>query len=331
MMDSSPSQPQQPKLFPSIVDRLQSLHYSKRTEESYIQWIKRFITFHGKRHPREMGITEIEAYLNHLAEEKKVSASTQNQAKSALHFLYKEVLEYDLPVMENLIKVKASKALPVVLTRHEVQSILSSLDGTAWLIASLLYGSGLRVMECLRLRIADIDVDKLEILVRDTNGYKNRITLLPASLVEPLKAHLQNVQLSHEEDLAKGFGETRLPAGLAKKYPDTGKDWDWQYVFPSSRLSVDQETGVIYRHHADEKTIQRAVKKVTDEMGIKKAVTPNIFRHSFATHLLQGGQDIRTVQELLGHADVTTTMIYTKVVITGGRGIASPLDIISQD
>ncbi len=327
-MDSAPASSSQPKLFPSIMERLATLQYSKRTEESYIQWIKRFITFHGKRHPRDMGGEEIEAYLNHLAEEKKVSASTQNQAKSALRFLYKEVLARELPVMENLLKVKANKTLPVTLTKHEVQAILSSLDSTPWLIVSLLYGSGLRVMECLRLRIADIDFAQLEIFVRDTEGYKNRITLLPASLVEPLKAHLLEIQTLHEQDLAKGFGETRMPSGLAKKYPEAGKDWAWQFAFPSSRLSVTQQTGTIYRHHADEKTVQRAVKKVVKQAGIKKLVTPNTFRHSFATHLLQGGQDIRTVQELLGHADVSTTMIYTQVVNIGGRGVASPLDVI---
>ncbi|HSH87410.1 MAG TPA: integron integrase [Methylophilus sp.] len=327
-MNSTPEKKTQPKLFPSIIERLSTLQYSKRTEESYIQWIKRFITFHGKRHPRDMGIAEIETYLNHLAEEKKVSASTQSQAKSALLFLYKQVLARELPVMENLVKLKASKTLPVTLTKHEVQVILSNLNGSMWLIASLLYGSGLRVMECLRLRVADIDFAKLEIFVRDTEGYKNRITLLPASLVEPLKAHLVEVQSLHEEDLAKGFGETRMPTGLARKYPESGKEWAWQYAFPSSRLSVTQQTGTIFRHHADEKTVQRAVKKVVKQAGIKKLVTPNTFRHSFATHLLQGGQDIRTVQALLGHADVSTTMIYTQVVNIGGRGVASPLDVI---
>jgi integron integrase len=327
-MDSAPNQSTQPKLFPSIIERLHALEYSQRTEESYIQWIKRFITFHHKRHPREMGIDEIEAYLNHLAIHKKVSASTQSQAKSALLFLYKEVLQRELPAMENLTKVKADKRLPVVLTKHEVQAILSRLNGTMWLMASLLYGSGLRVTECLRLRIADIDFDRLEILVRDTSGYKNRITLLPSSLVESLKAHFNEVELLHAEDLAKGFGEARMPAGLAKKYPEAGQQFSWQYVFPSTKLSVHQQTGAVYRHHADEKTVQRAVKKVAKQAEIKKEVSPNILRHSFATHLLQGGQDVKTVQELLGHADVSTTMIYTQVVNTGGRGVASPLDVI---
>ncbi|HSI45904.1 MAG TPA: integron integrase [Methylophilus sp.] len=327
-MDSTPLQSPQPKLFPSIIERLHSLQYSKRTEEVYIQWIKRFITFHDKRHPRDMGIEEIEAYLNHLATEKKVSASTQSQAKSALLFLYKEVLARELPAMENLTKVQADKRLPVVLSKHEVQSVLWRLNGTMWLMVSLLYGSGLRVLECLRLRVADVGFDRLEILVRDPNGYKNRITLLPASLVEPLKAHFQAVEILHAEDLAKGFGETRMPTGLAKKYPEAGKEFTWQYVFPSIKLSVDQETGAVYRHHADEKTVQRAVKKVAKQADIKKEVSPNTLRHSFAVHLLQGGQDVHTVQQLLGHADVSTTMVYTQVVNTGGRGVASPLDVI---
>lgn len=316
-----------PKLFPLIFERLHALNYSPRTQESYIQWIKRYILFHSKRHPREMGAPEVEAFLNHLATEKKVSASTQNQAKSALFFLY-DVLEQALPALQNVTKIKVQKQLPVVLSKQEVQAILSSLDGTAWLIASLLYGSGLRVMECLRLRVADIDFARLEIFLRDTNGHKNRITLLPASLVEPLKMHLQNVQALHNEDLSKGFGEVWMPPELAKKYLDAGKDWQWQYVFPSSRLSVEQQSGVVYRHHADEKPIQRVVKKVAVQAGIKKVVSPNIFRHSFATHLLEGGQEIKTVQQLMGHADESTTKLYTKVVNTGGRGIASPLDVI---
>lgn len=327
-MESTPQVKPAPKLFPLIVERLRVKHYSKRTEEAYIQWIKRYILFHSKRHPREMGAAEVEAFLNHLAIEKKVSASTQNQAKSALFFLYDVVLEQALPALENVTKIKVQKQLPVVLSKQEVQAILSSLDGTAWLIVSLLYGSGLRVMECLRLRVADIDFARLEIFVRDTNGHKNRITLLPASLVEPLKMHLQNVQALHNEDLNKGFGEVWMPPELAKKYPDAGKDWQWQYVFPSSRLSVEQQSGLVYRHHADEKPIQRAVKKVVAQTGIKKMVTPNTFRDSFATHLLEGGQEIKTVQQLMGHADESTTRLYTKVVNTGGLGVASPLDVI---
>lgn len=327
-MENTPEVKPAPKLFPSIVERLRVKHYSKRTEDAYVQWIKRFILHHDKRHPRDMGVAEVEDFLTHLAVARNVSASTQNQAKSALLFLYDEVLEQRLPALENVTKVVAKKQLPVVLSTQEVQAILSRLDGHLWLLVNLLYGSGLRVMECLRLRVADIDFARLEILVRDEQGHKNRMTLLPASLVNPLKEHLQSVSALHAADLAKGFGEVRMPASLSIKHPDSGKDWLWQYVFPSSRLSVEQLSGLVYRHHADEKPIQRVVKKVAAEAGIKKQVTPNTLRHSFATHLLAGGQDIKTVQRLMGHADESTTMLYTKVVNVGGRGVASPLDVI---
>ena len=327
-MENTPEVKPAPKLFPSIVERLRVKHYSKRTEEAYIQWIKRFILHHDKRHPRDMGVAEVEDFLTHLAVARNVSASTQNQAQSALLFLYEVVLGQRFPPLENITKVVAKKQLPVVLSTQEVQAILSRLDGHLWLLVSLLYGSGLRVMECLRLRVADIDFARLEILVRDKQGHKNRMTLLPASLVSPLKEHLQSVSALHAADLAKGFGEVRMPASLSVKHPDSGKDWLWQYVFPSSRLSVEQLSGLVYRHHADEKPIQRVVKKVAAEAGIKKQVTPNTLRHSFATHLLAGGQDIKTVQRLMGHADESTTMLYTKVVNVGGHGVASPLDVI---
>jgi integron integrase len=327
-MENTPEVKPAPKLFPLIVERLRVEHYSQRTEESYIAWIKRYILFHDKRHPREMGAIEVAAFLSHLATDKQVAASTQSQAKSALLFLYDEVLGQTLPTLENVTKVVAKKQLPVVLSTQEVQAILSRLDSHLWLLLSLLYGSGLRVMECLRLRVADIDFGKLEIFVRDAQGHKNRITLLPASLVNPLKAHLQPVSALHAADLAKGFGEVWMPAGLAKKYPDAGKDWAWQYVFPSSRLSVEQQSGAVHRHHADEKPIQRVVKKAATQAGIKKEVSPNTLRHSFATHLLEGGYDIRTVQALLGHADISTTMIYTHVLNKGGRAVSSPLDVI---
>ncbi|WP_024929966.1 integron integrase [Methylophilus sp. OH31] len=326
-MDNTPEVKPAPKLFPLIVERLRVEHYSQRTEASYIAWIKRYILFHDKRHPRDMGAMEVAAFLSYLATDKQVAASTQSQAKSALLFLYDEVLGQTLPTLENVTKVAAKKQLPVVLSTQEVQAILSRLDGNMWLLVSLLYGSGLRVMECLRLRITDIDFAKLEIFVRDAQGHKNRITLLPASLVNPLKAHLQSIEALHIADLAKGFGEVWMPASLAKKYPNAGKDWVWQYVFPSSRLSVEQQSGVVYRHHADEKPIQRAVKKAAAHAGIKKEVSPNTLRHSFATHLLEGGYDIRTVQALLGHADVSTTMIYTHVINKGGRAVSSPLDV----
>lgn len=275
-----------------------------------------------------MGVVEVESFLSHLAVARNVSASTQNQAKSALLFLYKEVLGIELPWLDNVTQAKAPKRLPVVLTKSEVNAVLTRLDGTMWLIASLLYGSGLRVMECLRLRVKDVDLAKREILVREGKGFKDRVTMLPLSLVEPLKQHLLKVRALHAEDLRTGHGEVFMPMALDKKYPTGGKDWAWQYIFPSIKLSVDPRSGVVRRHHADEKTVQRAVKKAASLADITKLATPHTFRHSFATHLLEGGYDIRTVQELLGHSDVATTMIYTHVLNKGGRGVSSPLDVL---
>jgi integron integrase len=327
-MENTPEVKPAPKLFPSIVERLRVKHYSKRTEEAYVQWIKRYILHHGKRHPRDMGVAEVEDFLTHLAVARNVSASTQNQAKSALLFLYKEVLEIELPWLDNVTQAKASKRMPVVLNKPEVQTLLNRLDGTMWLIGSLLYGSGLRVMECLRLRVKDIDFVKREILVREGKGFKDRVTMLPAALIEPLKQHLLKVKQLHDEDLAAGFGEVFMPMALDKKYPGAGREWSWQYVFPSIKRSIDSANNQIRRHHADEKTVQRAVKKAVKAGNIAKLATPHTLRHSFATHLLEGGYDIRTVQELLGHRDVSTTMIYTHVLNKGGRGVASPLDVI---
>ncbi|MDZ4210583.1 MAG: integron integrase, partial [Methylotenera sp.] len=269
-----------------------------------------------------------EEFLTHLAVARNVSASTQNQAKSALLYLYKEVLGVELPWLDNVTQAKVPQRLPVVLTQAEVQAVLSRMDGTMWLIASLLYGSGLRIMEALRLRVKDIDFARREILVREGKGFKDRVTMLPASLVEPLKAHLLKVQTLHKDDLNAGHGEVFMPMALDRKYPNAGKDWNWQYCFPSVKLSVDPRSKVIRRHHADEKTVQRAVKKAVNLTGIVKLATPHTLRHSFATHLLTGGYDIRTVQELLGHADVATTMIYTHVLNKGGRGVSSPLDVL---
>ena len=327
-MEATPEVKPTPKLFPLIVERLRVNDYSKRTEDAYLQWIKRFILHHGKRHPRDMGVAEVEGFLSHLAVAKNVSVSTQNQAKSALLFLYKEVLEMQLPLIGNVTQAKVQQKMPVILSRQEVQGLLGRLDGSVWLIASLLYGSGLRVMECLRLRVADIDFAAKQILVRDDQGYKHRTTLLPATLVAPLQSHLQAVQALHDEDMAKGFGAVWMPQGLLKKHAEAQKDWQWQYVFPSTKLSVEQQTGTVYRHHADEKTVQRAVKKAAKAGAIEKLVTPHTLRHSFATHLLEGGHDIGTVQQLLGHADPATTMIYTRLMNTGGKGVASPLDVI---
>ena len=325
-MAITPDTPSPPKLLDQVVARLRVKHYSLRTEKTYVDWIKRYIWFHGKHHPKDMGAPEVEAFLSHLAVERTVSASTQNQAKSALLFLYKEVLQIELPWLDNITQAKAPKRLPVVMTEKEVQSVLAHMDGTVWLIGSLLYGSGLRTMECLRLRVKDVDFARHEILVREGKGFKDRVTMLPSSLVQPLKQHLERVKVLHGEDLAKGYGEVFMPMALEKKYPSAGKSWGWQYVFPSRNLSTDPRSGVVRRHHADEKAIQRSMKKAVTAAEIAKPATPHTLRHSFATHLLQSGYDIRTVQELLGHSDVSTTMIYTHVLNKGGKGVVSPLD-----
>lgn len=325
-MDSTQNIPNPPKLLDRVVARLRVKHYSLRTEKIYVDWIKRFIWFHGKRHPNEMGALEVEAFLSHLAVERSVSSPTQNQAKSALLFLYKEVLQIELPWLDGITQAKVPKRLPVVMTHDEVRAVLARMDGTMWLIASLLYGSGLRIMECLRLRVKDVDLAKGEMLVREGKGFKDRVTMLPASLVQPLKDHLLRVKERHEDDLKTGHGEVFMPMALARKYPNAGRSWAWQYVYPSRNLSVDPLSGVIRRHHADEKTVQRAVRRAVLEAGIHKPATPHTFRHSFVTYLLEAGYDIRTVQELLGHSDVSTTMIYTHVLNKGGKGVVSPLD-----
>lgn len=315
-----------PKLLDRVRDKIRLKHYSIRTEQSYVQWVRRFILHHDKRHPAEMGAAEVEAFLTHLAVAGRVSASTQNQARSALLFLYKEVLGAALPWLDNVEQAKKPKRLPVVLTPDEARSLLAQLSGVHWLAAVLLYGSGLRLMEALRLRVQDVDFRRREILVREGKGFKDRVTMLPELGAKPLQLHLQAVKALHEKDLAEGFGEVYLPYALARKYPNAGRSWGWQYVFPSGNRSVDPRSGLIRRHHVDEQTIQRAVKQAVRNAGIVKPATPHTLRHSFATHLLQNGQDIRTVQELLGHDDVQTTMIYTHVLNRGGRGVASPLD-----
>ena len=325
-MPLQPDSQHSPRLLEQVVDRLRVKHYSLRTEKSYVDWIKRFIWFHGKRHPKEMGAPEVEAFLSHLAVERNVSASTQNQAKSALLFLYKEVLQVELPWLDKVTQAKAPKRMPVVMTRDEVQAVLARMDGTVWLIASLLYGSGLRIMECLRLRVKDVDFGRREILVREGKGAKDRVTMLPATLVQALQEHLAKRRRLYEDDLAKGMAEVYLPDALARKYPNAATEWAWQYVFPSGSYSVDPRSGRERRHHIDEKLLQRAMKKAVAASGVVKLATPHTLRHSFATHLLEGGYDIRTVQELLGHSDVSTTMIYTHVLNKGGRGVASPLD-----
>ncbi|WP_432720801.1 integron integrase [Jeongeupia wiesaeckerbachi] len=315
-----------PRLLDQVRDRIRVKHFSLRTEQVYLGWIRRYILFHGKRHPRDMGKAEIEAFLSHLAVDRNVTASTQNQAKAALLFLYREVLALELPWLADITQAKAPSRLPVVLTVAETRAVLDRLEGTWALVARLLYGSGLRLLEALRLRIKDVDFARGEIIVREGKGFKDRVTMLPQSVIEPLKLQMAKVHDLHALDLAAGFGEVYLPYALARKYPNAGRQWGWQYVFPSARLSVDPRSGVTRRHHADEKGMQRAMRDAVLRLGLAKPATPHTLRHSFATHLLEAGQDIRTVQELLGHADVKTTMIYTHVLNRGGRGVLSPLD-----
>ncbi|MEK7811751.1 MAG: integron integrase [Pseudomonadota bacterium] len=315
-----------PKLLDQVRDKLRVKHYSIRTEQAYLGWIKRYIYFHDKTHPKDLGAQDIEAFLTHLAVAGKVSASTQNLAKSSLLFLYREVLEIQLPWLDNVTQAKAPKRLPVVLTVAEVQSVLSRLSGSHLLISSLLYGGGMRLMEAVRLRVKDVEFARHEIIVREGKGFKDRVTMLPEAVVVQLKAHLVKVKSLHEEDLAQGFGAVYLPFALDKKYPNAGREWGWQYIFPSKNLSVDPRSGKTRRHHVDEKGVQRAVKQAVRDAELTKPATPHTLRHSFATHLLQSGYDIRTVQELLGHSDVATTMIYTHVLNKGGKGVVSPLD-----
>jgi len=319
-----------PKLLEQVRGKIRLKHYSIRTEQAYVDWIKRYILHFDKQHPKDLGAAEVEQFLTHLAVHGKVAASTQNQAKSALLFLYKEILALELPWLDDVERAKAPKRLPVVLSQAEVQQILSHLEGTHHLIVSLLYGTGMRIMEALRLRVKDIDFARKEILIRDGKGYKDRITMLPLSLIAPLQAHIKRVKTVHEKDLNDGYGAVYMPFALNKKYPYAARDWSWQYIFPSGKLSVDpratEEAPESRRHHIQDQAIQRAVRQAVVDAGLTKPATPHTFRHSFATHLLESGYDIRTVQELLGHSDVATTMIYTHVLNKGGRGVASPLD-----
>jgi integron integrase len=321
-----PSVAQAPRLLDQVREALRTRHYSRRTEKAYVGWIRRFVIFHGKRHPREMGEAEVTRFLSHLAVERKVSASTQNQALAALLFLYRVVLGIELKWLGEMVRAKRPQRLPVVLTRREVRELLERLRGTTWLMASLLYGSGLRLLECARLRVKDVDFERGEILVRDGKGRKDRVTMLPASVKGPLRVHLAEVRRLHEADLRGGLGSVELPDAIAHKYPNASREWAWQWVFPASRHYVVAGTRERRRHHLHETVLQRAVKQAAREAGIAKPASCHTLRHSFATHLLEAGQDIRTIQELLGHRDVSTTMIYTHVLNRGGLGVRSPLD-----
>ena len=315
-----------PKLLEQMREQIRLRHYSIRTESVYTDWVRRFIRFHNYRHPLELGGPEVEAFLTHLAVRRDVSVSTQNQALSSILFLYQKVLHVELPWLENVVRAKRPQRLPVVLTRAEVSSVFSQLDGSMWLIANLLYGSGMRLMEALRLRVKDVEFTRHEIVIRDGKGNKDRITMLPLTLAMPLKLHLERVRALHQQDLNEGYGITKMPYALARKYQHAASDWGWQFVFPSKNRSEDPRSGNIYRHHVHEKTVQRAMRNAVRGVGITKPATPHTLRHSFATHLLESGQDIRTVQELLGHADVKTTQIYTHVLNRGGLAVISPLD-----
>ena len=314
------------KLLDQVRDVMRLKHYSLRTERTYCDWIERFIRFHGLRHPGEMAEVEVGEFLTALARDRNVSAATQNQALSALLFLYRQVLQQKIGWLEKVERAKKPARLPVVLTGDEVRKVLSQLHGTARVMASLLYGSGLRLMECVRLRVKDIDFAYAHVTVRETKSGRDRITMLPVQVAEPLKRHLDRIKAQHVQDLADGFGEVWLPDALERKYPNAAREWGWQYAFPSTRLSIDPRSGAKRRHHIDETALQQAVKKAVRAAGIDKPASCHTLRHSFATHLLERGHDIRTVQELLGHKDVSTTMIYTHVLNRPGIGVKSPLD-----
>ena len=311
-----------------VRERIRVKHYSIRTEESYLQWIRRFIDFHQRRELSSLSASDLEAFLTHLAVEGRVAASTQNQALNAILFVYREVLQLGLPWLDDVVRASKPRRLPVVLTRQETSALLAGLDGVNWLMASLLYGSGLRLMECLRLRVKDLDLERREILVRDGKGAKDRVTVLPASLVEPLKRQLARARELHERAVRNDRAGVYLPYALERKYPGASREWAWQYVFPAHDYSVDPRSGVERRHHMSEQSLQRAVKQAVRDSGITKPASCHTLRHSFATHLLENGYDLRTIQELLGHSDVRTTQIYTHVLNRGGRGVLSPLDLV---
>jgi len=318
-----------PRLLDRVRQALRTRHYSPRTEDTYVGWIKRFILFHNKRHPDELGERDISAFLTHLAVEKHVSASTQNQALASILFLYKVVLERELDWLDDVVRAKRTQRLPTVLSRQEVAALFAHLAGIHRLMAQLMYGTGMRLMDCIQLRAKDVDFGYCQLTIRCGKGNKDRVTMLPQSLQEPLRAHLLRVKTLHDADLAEGFGRTHLPDALIRKYPNADREWGWQFVFPSRIRSSDRDSGVICRFYTSPSTFQRAIHSAARSARLAKRVSSHTLRHCFATHLLEDGYDIRTVQELLGHKDVNTTMIYTHVLNKGGRGVRSPLDGIA--
>ena len=320
---------------PKLLDRMRALlrtrHYSIRTEDTYVQWARRYILFHDKKHPSMMGAPEINEFLSWLAVERNVAASTQNQALSGILFLYREVLGEEVPWMNDLVRARRTARVPVVLTRDEVRRLLGAMTGTPHLVARLIYGTGMRVLEALRLRVKDLDFQSSEVTVRAGKGNKDRATPLPRVLAGALRHHLERVRALHDRDLAEGFGRVWMPDALARKYPHADRSWGWQWVFPSAQRSVDPRSGIELRHHLGEHLVQRAVQGAARSTGIARPATPHTLRHSFATHLLQSGHDIRTVQELMGHASVKTTMIYTHVLGLGASGVMSPLDGLGEE
>jgi integron integrase len=318
--------PGAPKLLDRLRQTIRAKHYSRRTESAYVDWIRRYIVFHRKRHPSDLGASEIAAFLTWLATERRVSASTQNQALSALLFLYRDVLHIEIGRIEDVPRARMPVRVPVVLSRDEVARIMKHLDGVTWIMVALLYGAGLRLQECLELRVKDIDLERRQIVIRRGKGQKDRPTVLPSAVIEPLARHLDSVRRQHAADLARGFGRVVLPFALDRKYPNAPIEWAWQFVFPASRVCTDPKWGPPTRFHLHESVVQKAVAHAARKAGITKRVGPHTFRHSFATHLLEDGYDIRTVQELLGHADVSTTMVYTHVLNRGPLAVRSPFD-----
>lgn len=315
-----------PKLLDVVRDRLRTRHYSPRTESAYLQWIRRYIRFHKGKHPRDLGAPDVEAFLTSLAVERNVSAATQNQALAAVLFLYRNVFDVNLPWLEGVVRARTSEHVPIVLTRAEVSTVLGFMTGTEWLVCSLLYGSGMRLMECLRLRVKDLGFDYKELVIRNGKGHKDRVTILPASLIPPLRDQLERAKIIFDTDRQEHAAGVLIPEGLSRKYPNAATSWPWQFVFPARFRCRERKSGAWIRDHMHPRQVQRAIATAVHRSGLTKPATCHTLRHSFATHLLEAGQDIRTVQELLGHADVSTTMIYTHVLQRGGRGVLSPLD-----